>query len=61
MHFITLVDEHGFINAVVRPAIYTRYRVVIRGSVFLIAEGVVERQGSVINLLVQSFRPLSLH
>lgn len=60
MHFITLEDEFGFINAVVRPPIYTRYRDVIRGAAFLAIAGVIERRGSVINLLVDRISPLRL-
>ncbi|MBK8027198.1 MAG: DNA polymerase III subunit alpha [Chloroflexi bacterium] len=60
MHFITLEDEDGFINAVVRPHIYAEFRGAIRGSAFLIAEGVIERRGGVVNLVVSAFRPLRL-
>ena len=51
--FITLEDETGVANLVVRPAIYERYRKALRHSVALVAWGKVERQGQVVHLLVE--------
>jgi len=42
-HFITLEDEFGFINVVVRPDIYARYRKVWRETPLLIVEGRVQK------------------
>jgi error-prone DNA polymerase len=50
-HFITLEDEEGLMDVVVRPDVYGRYREVIRGTRFLLVEGVVQRKGEVVNLL----------
>lgn len=55
---MTLEDEHGFINVVVRPAIYTRYREVLRESVLFIVEGQVQKQGNVVNLVALHLSPL---
>jgi error-prone DNA polymerase len=52
-HFITLEDEFGFLNIIVRPRIYTRYRQVIRSSPVLVVSGTVEREGAVTNVLAQ--------
>jgi error-prone DNA polymerase len=57
-HFITLEDEEGFLNIVVRPDVYVRFRKVVRGAAFLIVEGVVERQGLVTNVVAQVIRSL---
>jgi len=51
VHFITLEDEFGFINVVVRPDIYARYRKVWRETPILVVEGKVQKQGSVTNLV----------
>lgn len=51
MHFLTLEDEAGFINVVVRPPVYERYRKTIRGTAFLVVEGVVEHKDGVSNLI----------
>jgi error-prone DNA polymerase len=50
-HFITLEDEFGFINVVVRPDIYARYRKVWREHPLLIVDGKVQKQGQVTNLV----------
>ncbi len=59
MHFLTLEDEDGFINVVVRPHVYDRNRRVIRGSAFLLVQGVVERKEGVSNLVAARFDQLA--
>jgi error-prone DNA polymerase len=49
--FLTLEDEFGLINVVVRPKIYSRYRRLLATKTVLSVTGIVERQGKVINLL----------
>lgn len=51
--FITLEDETGVANLIVRPGVYERYRRAIRQAVVLLAYGRVERQGVVTHLLVE--------
>lgn len=53
MMFISLEDEWGLMNVVVRPGIYERYRQVVRGSKLLMVTGVVERQGAVVNVVAR--------
>ncbi len=60
MHFLTLEDEYGFINVVVRPHVYERHRRVIRGAVFLLVQGVVERKEGVSNLVAARFAVLDV-
>jgi error-prone DNA polymerase len=50
--FMTLEDETGIANLIIRPRIYQRYRKAARHSVCLIAHGTVERQGEVIHVIV---------
>ena len=50
-HFVTLEDEHGFINVIVRPAVYARFRRVLRAQPVLVVAGTVEREGAVTNVL----------
>ncbi|MBC7810095.1 MAG: error-prone DNA polymerase, partial [Burkholderiales bacterium] len=52
-HFITLEDEFGFINVIVRPRTYTHYRRTIRGSSLLLVQGEVQRKGEVINVIAR--------
>lgn len=50
--FITLEDETGIANLIVRPKVYERFRRAARHSPTLLATGTVERQGVVVHLLV---------
>jgi error-prone DNA polymerase len=59
--FFTLEDETGVINLIVRQRIYERYRRAARGSVVLLAEGRVERQGAVIHVLTERMGNLTEH
>ena len=50
-HFITLEDEGGLMNVIVRPDVYTRHRSVLHGVPLLIVGGKVQRKESVVNVL----------
>jgi error-prone DNA polymerase len=50
--FITLEDETGVANLIVRPRVYERFRRVARHSSMLVAHGTVERQGIVVHVVV---------
>jgi error-prone DNA polymerase len=51
--FVTLEDETGVANLVVRPPVYERYRKAIRHSTALVAWGKIERQGQVVHILLE--------
>jgi error-prone DNA polymerase len=57
-HFLTLEDEEGMINVVVRPRIYGRYHHVIRTAHLLLVGGDIQQEGGVTNLLAQTVVPL---
>ncbi|MHC5001774.1 MAG: error-prone DNA polymerase [Planctomycetota bacterium] len=50
--FMTLEDETGIANLIVRPPIYERCRKAARHGIVLLAHGRVERQGEVVHVLV---------
>jgi error-prone DNA polymerase len=50
--FITLEDEEGLINLIVRPGVYERYRSVLRNVPLLWAEGRLQREGHAVSVLV---------
>lgn len=50
-HFLTLEDEDGMINVIIRPHIYERYGRVIRGQMLLLVGGETQREGAVSNVL----------
>jgi error-prone DNA polymerase len=58
--FVSLEDETGIANLVVMPDVYERFRALVRGAPFLVAEGRVERNGAVVNVRVRSVAPLTL-
>jgi error-prone DNA polymerase len=49
--FVSLEDEEGLINLVVRPDVYERYRDALRNAPLLWAEGRVQRDGEAISVL----------
>ena len=51
--FITLEDERGLINLVVRPDVYERHRRTLRNALLLIAGGEVQRADGVINVIME--------
>jgi error-prone DNA polymerase len=57
-HFITLEDEAGLIDVIIRPQIYARYRRLLRTVPLLIIEGTVQQQAGVVNLLAQRVVPM---
>ena len=55
--FITLEDEWGHVNLVLRPTLYPRYRLDLRAP-GLVAEGTVEPDNGVVNVKVERLWPL---
>jgi len=56
--FMTLEDETGVANLIVRPRIFERYRKAARHSVVMLARGTIERQGEVVHVMVRSLHDL---
>ncbi len=52
--FMTIEDETGVANLIIRPHVYERYRRAARHGVVVLARGTVERQGDVVHVLVRS-------
>ena len=49
--FMTLEDETGIANLIVRPRVYERFRRAARHGVIIICEGKIERQGIVVHVM----------
>ncbi len=49
--FMTLEDESGTANLIVRPAVFERFRAAARHATVLLARGTIERSGSVIHVM----------
>jgi error-prone DNA polymerase len=57
--FVTLEDETGAANLIVRQAVWKRYREAALGATVLLAHGRLQRQGQVIHLLTTKLVNLS--
>ncbi|MDW8002821.1 MAG: DNA polymerase III subunit alpha [Deltaproteobacteria bacterium] len=49
--FITLEDEYGMVNVVIRPKVYERFREIIRLESIILIKGKVEKKDGVINII----------
>ncbi len=58
--FVTLEDETGTANLIVRPAVWKRYRRAAHDATLLLAHGRLQRQGSVIHVLCTRLEDLSV-
>jgi len=56
--FMLLEDEHAQVNLVVPPAVYERYRALVRGEPLLLARGRFERYERNRNVVVEEFTTL---
>jgi error-prone DNA polymerase len=52
MVFITLEDETGLVNLIVRPRVYERHKAALRNAPVIVVEGQVQRAEHTISLLV---------
>jgi error-prone DNA polymerase len=56
-HFVTLEDEVGMINVIIRPHLVPLYRERRTGHLLKV-EGIVQREGDVVNLLATRLAPI---
>jgi error-prone DNA polymerase len=57
IHFVTLEDETGLINLVIKPDVYQRVQRIVRGYSLLRVQGQVQRRDAVVSVLVQNVKP----
>jgi error-prone DNA polymerase len=55
--FLTLEDETGLVNVIVRPKVYERNRRTIRQASTLVIEGRLQKEAGCIDLIAQRFWP----
>ncbi|MGA8532922.1 MAG: error-prone DNA polymerase [Candidatus Tumulicola sp.] len=51
--FLTLEDETGLVNVIVRPDVYERYRRTIRSAAMLVIDGKLQKEGGCIDLIAR--------
>ena len=56
--FMSLEDESGLLDVVVKPLVYESLRDVLRGHALLLVKGVVQRSGRAASLLLLGAEPL---
>jgi error-prone DNA polymerase len=59
--FMTIEDETGVANLVVRPQVYDRFRAVVRGAGSLLVRGRVDRAGEVVHVVATSMESMDDH
>jgi DNA polymerase III alpha subunit len=58
--FVLMEDEAGMINVIVRPDVYERHRVAVRGEPFLLVEGKLQKDGATVNVIAETVEGLRL-
>jgi error-prone DNA polymerase len=56
--FMTLEDEEGTINVVVKPSVYERYRQVFKLEPLIVVEGVIQKRDGNLNIIAGALLPL---
>jgi error-prone DNA polymerase len=56
--FLALEDETGMVNVTLWPSVWEQLRGVVRRHALLLVDGDLQREGSVVNLVARSVRPL---
>jgi error-prone DNA polymerase len=56
--FITLEDECGLVNVILRPWVYEKYRQIARLEPFIIVEGMLQKKDGVINIVAEELSSL---
>jgi error-prone DNA polymerase len=58
--FMTLEDETGLINVIVQPKIYHAQTRALRGEPLLVIEGILQREGAVLDVIARRAWPFSV-
>lgn len=56
--FLTLEDEEGLLNIILKPHVYQKYRYVARMEPLLVVEGILQRKKSITNIVAERLAPL---
>ena len=56
--FMTLEDETGIANVVIRPALFDRQARIVTNAPVLYVEGTLERRDGVVNVIAQTLKPV---
>jgi len=56
--FLTLEDEEGLLNIVLKPQVYQKYRYMVRTEPLLVIEGVLQKREGIANVVAERLVPL---
>jgi len=56
--FMTLEDEEGTVNVVVRPRVYQKYRQVFKLEPLILVEGAIQKRDDNLNIIAETLLPL---
>ena len=56
--FVTLEDEHGLMNVILRPSVYEKYRQVARLEPIIVVEGILQKNDGVVNVVAERLLPI---
>lgn len=59
--FLTLEDEDGLVNVIVKPQVHRKYRQLIRFEPLLLVERKLQKRDSTVNIVAQRFMALRQH
>lgn len=59
--FVTLEDETGLANLIIKPPIWNQHRSVARNAIAIQVEGNLQREGTLIHVLVTCIKDISCH
>jgi error-prone DNA polymerase len=57
--FLTLEDEDGMVNVIIRPQVYKRYRQVFKLEPMIVVEGTIQKRDT-LNIIAETLAPLPL-
>jgi error-prone DNA polymerase len=58
--FLSLEDETGIANAIIRPDMFDRHRLLLGRAKFLQVEGLLQRQDNVISVRAERVAPVAI-
>jgi error-prone DNA polymerase len=56
--FMTLEDEEGMVNVIIKPDVYQKYRQVFKLEPLILVEGAIQKRDDNLNIIAESLMPL---
>lgn len=56
--FLTLEDEDGLVNVILKPGVYQKYRYIARREPLIVVEGTLRKKNGIINIVAERLVPL---